>query len=624
MMNSRKLWINSPLLKNIIKNNLFPAKVSLITFIGIFALTLLSGIGSNIGILCIFVFAISAVVLTTIYPCYLQSYLIDKTKAAIMSSLPLDTKCVWFTNYLAGYLIALVTLLIEGTGIIVLIGYQGNCNFGRFILAIVMLLFIYYTMAYLVCCISGNRLGQVIFSLTAYVLPLVFVVVMIFIGPKVVPALEMGIDEHILYLIFPLGAGMDFIYNGSTFIFLHLIISIGLMALSYYIYKNRDNEYIGEPLVFHQIIIVLKAILVLIATICGFSIILLLVDMNINYGLLGISSLLLIYMLVGVVASIIVEIIFKGKYIYRHLLIYMPILAIVFGINYYVANQSYIDTVVNYQGKMESTISFNNDDNHSLLRMEEKATKAFQKYLSEHREMIYYIKNSDDSRLASFICYQIDQDYSYWQSNYRFDKEALVDFFKGPGKQYFDHIYDIMDALKEEKYLIYYDYNDNIYLLDNEIDQLIRLIDNSVITPESIYKVETISFTGSSGKEYPVVSNEAIVDFLKSDKFYQRGDFIESCQRFFNNIISNENHDYDEQIKAALMTMFNYETIDNFYYESESSTFEFTDNYAIYEANYQVITKEGNFYTYPVDFKIGKIDGKTAIIDISIGGNEND
>ena len=72
------------------------------------------------------------------------------------------------------------------------------------------------------------------------------------------------------------------------------------------------------------------------------------------------------------------------------------------------------------------------------------------------------------------------------------------------------------------------------------------------------------------------------------------------------------------------MTMFNYETIDNFYYESESSTFEFTDNYAIYEANYQVITKEGNFYTYPVDFKIGKIDGKTAIIDISIGGNEND
>ena len=33
MMNSRKSWVNIPLLKNIIKNNLFPAKVSLIIFV---------------------------------------------------------------------------------------------------------------------------------------------------------------------------------------------------------------------------------------------------------------------------------------------------------------------------------------------------------------------------------------------------------------------------------------------------------------------------------------------------------------------------------------------------------------------------------------------------------------
>ena len=36
----------------------------------------------------------------------------------MMKTIPLQSRCVWFTNYLAGYLIVLITLLIEGIGII--------------------------------------------------------------------------------------------------------------------------------------------------------------------------------------------------------------------------------------------------------------------------------------------------------------------------------------------------------------------------------------------------------------------------------------------------------------------------------------------------------------------------
>ena len=118
MMSSRTSWVNQTLFRNVVKNNLFPAKVSLIVFWGVFILASIAADGTGMGQLCIAVYAISAVVLTTVYPSFIQSYMIDKTKASIVKTLPLSSKCIWFTNYLAGYLIVLVTLLIEGIGVI--------------------------------------------------------------------------------------------------------------------------------------------------------------------------------------------------------------------------------------------------------------------------------------------------------------------------------------------------------------------------------------------------------------------------------------------------------------------------------------------------------------------------
>ena len=98
--------------------------------------------------------------------------------------------------------------------------------FIRFIMAIFLLLFIYYTLlTYLVCSLSGNRLGQVVFSLAAYALPVILLLGLIYISPELVPSnLDLGINDTYLYLTFPLAAGMQLIYSAYPHIFFHLFL----------------------------------------------------------------------------------------------------------------------------------------------------------------------------------------------------------------------------------------------------------------------------------------------------------------------------------------------------------------------------------------------------------------
>lgn len=631
MMNSRKSWISPPLLKNIIKNNLFPAKVSLIIFIGTFLLGLLSGISDNVGFLSIFVFGVSAVVLTTIYPCYLQSYLVDKNKASLVAALPLSSRCVWFTNYVAGYLIALVTLIIEGFGVAFFIGVidsvEGFNFFMRFLLMIVLLLFVYYTLAYLVCCMSGNRLGQVIFSLTAYCLPIVIVIAMVSMGTKVVPSISGSINED-LYYIFPLAAGIEFINNSTGFIFIHVLASFGLLELSYYVYKNRTNEHIGEPLVFNKMLIVLKVILVLIVTICGFTLILFVIDMDINYGVQGILSLMLIYMLIGLVASILIEIIFKGKHIYRNLLIYLPVLAVAFGINYFVANHGYVNDFVNYEGKIRSSVYYNDARLGYNISLDDDASKAFIKYLNEHRELIKYSDvQEDNSQLIHYYINHADNNDEYNNHlgfGYIIDKKILINFFNGEGRKYFDEIFNKVNSLKDKNYLKCYYNEDIIYLINDEIDQFIQFVDNSTITPDNIYQSEILTFYDEDDNDYLVVNNDQINNYFNNIKFKEREDFVSSSQSVFYAIVDYRKEDYDDLIRDALQAMFKEEHVDYFRYENEDSYTELTEDNYTKKAKYVVVTKEGNVYSYLVKFTFEKNNDEIVLVDVVAGGSKND
>ena len=623
MMNSRKSWINYPLLKNIIKNNLYPAKVSLLIFVGTFALALMAGPDNFISNISVLVFGASAIILTTIYPCFLQSYLVDKTKSAMMKTLPLTTKCVWFTHYLAGYLIAAITLFVEGIGVIILKGwnYSGSSlsdGTMRFMLAIFMLLFVYYTLAYLVCCMSGNRLGQVIFSLVAYAIPVVILGGFIYITPYLVPSSDTGIASNLVYAIFPLGAGVDFIYSGNCYIILHVMMTWGLLWLSYYIYGHRDDGYIGEPLVFHQMIIALKAFLVIIIAICGFGILLLIVDMKINYGLLGIMIMLLIYVLIGCIGAIIIEVIFKEKHMYRNLLIYIPILIIVFGLNYFVANQRYLETV-DFSGTLEAVLDLGGEtDNYFTLNSE--TTKAFQKYLSTHRNLISCNRYNDES-LATLNIYTVN-DRKTFSVDYQITNQAVIDYFKTAGKSSFKQLFNDYQGLEKEAYLTCYVDDTTIYIKNEQIKELIPLINNQ-IAPEEISTAKLITILGQSNQEYSIVASDEIEAFLTSPKLLDQAQFIESCQSIFSNIINDDNKVYSEKLNAAFKEKMNTDNI-NCYLDTEYPLVDFNSERVTFLADYQVINGLGETSTYPVKFIIEKVDDKPILTDIEIGGSKHD
>ncbi|WP_279153695.1 ABC transporter permease [Thomasclavelia cocleata] len=587
-MNSRKSWVNKPLLRNVIKNNLFPAKISLIVFFGFFALALISADGTGIGQLCIGLFGISAVVLTTIYPCLIQSYLINKTKSSMMKTIPLQSRCVWFTNYLAGYLIVLITLLIEGIGIIFIdiarsynLVFSGNILF-RFILMIFMLLFIYYTITFLVSSMAGNRLGQIIFSIVVYTLPVVLLGSLFIFNNYLVPGTINQFETYYIYVVFPLAAGLEFISTGNLVVIIHCFITLVLLELSYYVYKNRDDEHIDEPLVFNKIGIVLKSGIVLIVTITIFYLILLFSYIDITFGIKGMLILLMVYLIIGIIIAIFVEMIFKSQYIYRKLLIYIPILLIFFGINYFIANSQYYKTLDEVIRKPsvagELNISNFENDGSLSINIEHDQLLNLIEYLNKNRDKIHYQQIMNNNANVYFNLYNIDNRGNYNDTllQYRFDKQLFIDYFKNQEKSYLNS-----DNFENESYLTGYYDGIEICLNSNETKQLYQMSKDQNIVAEDFFNGDMLELSGSSGKKYNLKGNERIYEFLKDEKIIGHTKFLEQCKKFIydDTLLTDENSKIFEFIKEQL----NIETFT--LYNNEIELIEFDDIYATFSMN---------------------------------------
>ena len=201
--------------------------------------------------------------------------------------------------------------------------------------------------------------------------------------------------------------------------------------------KIVKNEYIGEPLVFRRIIIVFKKLFLIIAvTICGFGVILL-VSKLISHMDSKVSHFILIYILIGMIVAIIVEIIFKGRHVYRNLLIYVPVLAIVFGANFMIANKQYLSGINNsrYEVTADLVAELAGNQEYLSLSLNNEVTKEFLNYLSKHRDDLHFEKYDDEQQdLAMMYTYQyehgLDDDY-YSYSIYYINKKAVIDFFNG-------------------------------------------------------------------------------------------------------------------------------------------------------------------------------------------------
>lgn len=555
MMNLRMSWINKPLLKSVIKNNLFPAKISLITFLGFFSLSIISSTG--IGVVCIGIFGVSAIVLTTIYPSIIQSYLVDKTKSSMMRAIPLDVKCVWFTNYLAGYLIILGTLLIEGIGVVFIdlmksyyFFYDGAAVY-RYILMIFVLLFIYYTITFLVSSMSGNRLGQVIFSIVAYSLPVVLMLSFVLFSNYLVPGAINDLVEYYANLVFALVAGIKYISDGDLTIFIHCFIALMLLGVSYYVYINRDDEYIGEPLVFHKIEIGLKLGIILIVSIMILYLIIIFGEIDITFGIKGMLTFMLIYLMVGIIVGIFVESIFKSNYIYRRLLVYVPILLIFFGINYALANNQYNRAVddVAAKGDFVGSINIGDPQTEDIYTIEITHQTAVDliDYLNDNRDDIHHKWIDRSKAIVDFnLYYDTKDNYHPTILQYQFDQQLFINYFNQHNKNYFT---DLRLDFKDENFLIY-NYNEqSIYLNRQNMEQLMQIVNDQKIVVDDFLDGKIISLSGI-GNEYFIKSNEEIKHFLVSEELIEQSRFIQRCEKFIN--------EYDYSNDTVDQKIYNY------------------------------------------------------------------
>ncbi len=619
MMNLRKSWVNVSLLKLIIKNNLFPAKISLIIFTAVYLLSLLV-INSDFNVICLIVFAFSAVILTFIYPCYLQSYLVDKNKSALIVSLPLDTKTVWLTNYLAGYLIALVTLLLEGIMLVIMmfvlkLDYIPNNLYLRFLLTVIILLFIYYTIT-LVCCMSGERLGQVAFSIMFYCMPLILIAGFTYISPRLVPMTIESVDSWYYFMMIPLAAGIGFIQNGSLYLLIHFLTAVLLLILSYYVYKHRENEYVGEPLVFYKISIFLKMGLIIVGTILFFCLILIATKFDLNYGISGILMMFLIYMIIGILVSLIVEVIFKGNHIYRNLAIYIPVIAMVFGLNYLIVNERYLHFYKNEENLLGSINNIYLSDYNYSLELDTEMVRDVQDYLSKHRNKVYVDEYFEKQKERMYLhIYNDNVSYDLFT-----DSDLIVDFFENEGNKYFDEFFEYDDLVDEKYVSTYINFDEyhgiNFYFNQDDINKLMASINNQKIVPKDLIEKDFIEFYGSHDK-WIIPLDDQLFDIIKDEAFLKRSIFVGEANTYLYDLTSEiASTSYAQQFQAVLENVVG-ERISLYYLNTETEydfgLEEFSDTQVIYSSLYNVVTRSDEEHSIVVKYPAEK-NGDTFVV----------
>lgn len=620
MMNLRKSWVNVSLLKLIIKNNLFPAKISLIIFTAVYLLSLLV-INSDFNVICLIVFAFSAVILTFIYPCYLQSYLVDKNKSALIVSLPLDTKTVWLTNYLAGYLIALVTLLLEGIMLVIMmfvlkLDYIPNNLYLRFLLTVIILLFIYYTITFLVCCMSGERLGQVAFSIMFYCMPLILIAGFTYISPRLVPMTIESVDSWYYFMMIPLAAGIGFIQNGSLYLLIHFLTAVLLLILSYYVYKHRENEYVGEPLVFYKISIFLKMGLIIVGTILFFCLILIATKFDLNYGISGILMMFLIYMIIGILVSLIVEVIFKGNHIYRNLAIYIPVIAMVFGLNYLIVNERYLHFYKNEENLLGSINNIYLSDYNYSLELDTEMVRDVQDYLSKHRNKVYVDEYFEKQKERMYLhIYNDNVSYDLFT-----DSDLIVDFFENEGNKYFDEFFEYDDLVDEKYVSTYINFDEyhgiNFYFNQDDINKLMASINNQKIVPKDLIEKDFIEFYGSHDK-WIIPLDDQLFDIIKDEAFLKRSIFVGEANTYLYDLTSEiASTSYAQQFQAVLENVVG-ERISLYYLNTETEydfgLEEFSDTQVIYSSLYNVVTRSDEEHSIVVKYTAEK-NGDTFVV----------
>ncbi|MFV0396178.1 MAG: hypothetical protein ACK5LC_17630 [Coprobacillaceae bacterium] len=398
-MKYKKSWVNKALLINILKNNLLPLKVSLLLFSGF---TLLGIISEGAFIMAIGIFLVSAFVLTTIYAGIVQGYLSNKTDSTYMRTLPIASSTLWFTQYLAGFILIIIPLLIQIFCIYISSiqyeTYMLEAFLSKMFFSAIVLVFIYYSISFFVVCISGKRIGQFLFSLAFYSIPAGLYIGIALIGKT----LAMGdinnssLDNIRLFL--PVLSGIDFLTNYDIttwpFLIFHLFIGVSFFIGSYFVYKHRPLEKTDEIIIFSPTNYMIRIVIVFAGTMAIY--LLFIYGANLVYAHEGNAFILniVLYIIIGIVFALGMELLFKSTHIYRSLAIYIPLICLSIFACYQTGNYNYIKEKEKIQDM--DTISITVGEYHDEVFYQwiqselskETVTKLID-YLEKHKEQVY-------------------------------------------------------------------------------------------------------------------------------------------------------------------------------------------------------------------------------------------
>lgn len=398
-MKYNRYWINYPLLKNVLKNNILPTKISLLLFGGF----LLMGILNEGALQVAFgIFLISAFLLTTIYAGVVQGYLTSKTDSTYMRSLPISTVSLWLTQYIAGFLLIIVPLCLE-IFCLVIVGSTRylvfNNVFPQIFIAAWILVFIYYSISFFVVCITGKRIGQFLFSLAFFFVPAGLYFGVLSVGAMLSIGRVTTYRSDIFYIFLPVLSGIEYVFREGgqhwEYLFMHLCTGTLFFIGSYFAYKYRPLEKTDEIILFNTMNYVIRLVIIIVCAMGVFCIFAYGTNLSYTYSGKEFTLYIALYIVIAIVIAMSLELVFNNRHIYRTLGIYIPIICFSIFTCYQVGNYNYHEMInqiktkdivsieiVRYTGGTES-LSYMNID------IDVKTIDKMITYLEEHEEYLY-------------------------------------------------------------------------------------------------------------------------------------------------------------------------------------------------------------------------------------------
>lgn len=405
-MNFMRSLINISLLKNIIKRNLNPLKISFLCFFSFYILGILS---FSLKSLNIAVFCISAVVLTSFYPSYIQKHMVDKQAANHLASLPLERHTIYFTHYLSGLLLSLFCLLVEGMVVcsipdIFTAGTISVLYASRFMIAIIALTIIYYTMAFFAVMLCGNRFGQFVCTIFLYAVPGLLYYGILLLGNGLTPGLSLQsiftLSDSTILLLYPLLSGLYFCETGSwMYAFVHFIVTVTLFIGSYYVSLKRPIEKTGEFIIFPVVNLLIKICSVLTITILLFSFLIYQTHIINHYNFSGLILPMFTFLFMGLLLAFMLELIIKNETVYRSLLYYGITFVLCFICSIMIGRHMQFNTILDHDYTLEMILSKN--DSHHSIYVEDKDRKLIKQMLEDNAT--FFTSNKEDDKVKITI-----------------------------------------------------------------------------------------------------------------------------------------------------------------------------------------------------------------------------